>query len=291
MHLYDTDFFKRSRVWRADFLEKLLTEPAPYWHDYQYDLEQHIDKAYVLYLPHREDKKSLLTKRLKQIKTKESNLLDLITWWEGYFNKTEWDPKIHHANYSLKYVWNIEPTPEVIYNIGKGETVIIDDLDKINITASLPESNIALGHASILQDIVDNNIQHALILEDDALFSPGFSWLMERMFKQLPDDWDIFYVSHQPCMYGFKSEPYTEDIVKITSGVWWLSGVFISQKAAKKLIDNFPIIGPIDVWINYHFDDLNVYGTMYNCINQDSTSSSDNTNSFRKAIDDLKNNL
>jgi GR25 family glycosyltransferase involved in LPS biosynthesis len=92
-------------------------------------------------------------------------------------------------------------------------------------------------------------------------------------------------------MYGFKSEPYSEDIVKITSGVWWLSGVFISQRAAKKLVDNFPIIGPIDVWINYHFDDLNVYGAMYNCINQDTVSSSDNTNSFRGAIDDLKNNL
>lgn len=288
MHLYDTEFFKRSRAWRADFLEKLATETASYWHHYQYDLGQHIDKAYVLYLSHREDKKNLLTGRLKETKTKESNLLELITWWKGYFNKTEWDPKIHNANYSLKYVWDIEPTPEVIYNMGKGVNVIINDLNKINITASLPESNIALGHASILQDIVDNNIQHALILEDDVLFSPGFSWLMERMFKQLPDDWDIFYVSYQPCQYGFKSEQYTEDIVKITSGVWWLSGVFISQKAAKKLIDNFPIIGPIDVWINYQFDDLNVYGTMYNCINQDSVSASDNKNSFREAMDNLK---
>lgn len=286
MHLYDTDFFKRSRVWRATFLEKLYSKPARYWDDYQYDLGQHIDKAYILHLPHREDKKSLLTERLKKTKTKESNLLDLVTWWEGYFNTTTWDPKIHNANYSLKYAWDIEPTPEVIHNIGG--IVIIDDLAKINITASLPESNIALGHASILQDIVDNNIQHALILEDDAIFSPGFSWLMERMFKQLPDDWDIFYVSYQPCFYGFKSEQYTEDIIKIKSGAWWLSGVFISQRAAKKLIDNFPIIGPIDVWINYHFEDLNVYGTMYNCINQDSKSSSDNTNSFREAIDNLK---
>jgi hypothetical protein len=286
MYLNDTDFFKRSRVWRTDFLEKINSESPHYWNEYQYNLEQHIDKAYVLYLPHREDKKKLLTKRLQHTKTKESNLLELVTWWEGYFNKTEWDPKIHNPNYSLRYVWDIEPTGEVIYNLGG--TVILDDLNKIGITASLSESNIALGHASILQDIVDNNIQHALILEDDALFSPGFSWLMERMFKQLPDDWDIFYVSYQPCIYGFKSEQYTEDIVKIKSGVWWLSGVFISQRAAKKLVDNFPIIGPIDVWINYHFDDLNVYGTMFNCINQDHKSISDNTNSFKEAINNLK---
>jgi len=289
MYLNDTDFFKRSRVWRTDFLEKINSESPHYWNEYQYNLEQHIDKAYVLYLPHREDKKELLTKRLQHTKTKESNLLELVTWWEGYFNKTEWDPKIHNPNYSLRYVWDIEPTGDVIHYLGG--TVVLDDLNKIGITASLSESNIALGHASILQDIVDNNIQHALILEDDALFSPGFSWLMERMFKQLPDDWDIFYVSYQPCIYGFKSEPYTEDIVKIKSGVWWLSGVFISQRAAKKLVDNFPIIGPIDVWINYHFDDLNVYGTMFNCINQDHTSSSDNTNSFKAVINNLKNNF
>jgi len=289
MYLKDTDFFKRSRVWRTEFLQKIHSEPPHYWNEYQYDLEQHVDKAYVLYLPHREDKKELLTKRLQHTKTKESNLLELVTWWEGYFNKTEWDPKIHNPNYSLRYVWDIEPTGDVIHYLGG--TVVLDDLNKIGITASLSESNIALGHASILQDIVDNNIQHALILEDDALFSPGFSWLMERMFKQLPDDWDIFYVSYQPCIYGFKSEPYTEDIVKIKSGVWWLSGVFISQRAAKKLVDNFPIIGPIDVWINYHFDDLNVYGTMFNCINQDHTSSSDNTNSFKAVINNLKNNF
>ena len=289
MHLYDTDFFKRSRVWRSNFFEKLSSKPAHYWHNYEYDFEQHIDKAYVLYLPHREDKINTLTERLKQNKTKKSNLFDLVTWWEGHYRQTEWDPKIHDANYTLKYVWDIEPTPEVARNIGK--TFAPDDLKNINITASLPESNIALGHAGILQDIVNNNLKAALILEDDALFSPGFTWLMERMFRQLPEDWDIFYVSHQPCMYGFKSEPYSEDIVKITSGVWWLSGVFISQRAAKKLVDNFPIIGPIDVWINYHFDDLNVYGAMYNCINQDTVSSSDNTNSFRGAIDDLKNNL
>ena len=286
MFLNDTDFFKRSRVWRTNFLEKINSESPHYWNEYQYNLEQHIDKAYVLYLPHREDKKKLLTKRLQHTKTKESNLLELVTWWEGYFNRTGWDPKIHNPNYSLRYVWDIEPTGEVIHNLGG--TIIIDDLNKIGITASLSESNIALGHASILQDIVDNNIQHALILEDDALFSPGFSWLMERMFKQLPDDWDIFYVSYQPCVFGFKSELYTEDIVKIKSGVWWLSGVFISQRAAKKLVDNFPIIGPIDVWINYQFDDLNVYGTMYNCINQDHKSSSDNINSFKEAIDNLK---
>lgn len=282
MFLEDTPFYEDSRAWRKNFFEILDQKPAKYWRDYQFDLESHIDKTYILYLPHREDKINTLKTNLQKVKTKNATLLESVTWWEGSFGKTEWDHAIHNPNYSFYYVWNMDQDPKMYLNLGRIPRK--KELENYNITCSLAESNIALGHAGILQDIVDNNIDKAFVMEDDIQFTIGFSWLMDKMFKQLPEDWDVFYVSYHPCVYGFKSQPCSEDIVKIDSGLWWLSGVFISQRAAKKLLDNFPIVGPIDVWINYHLSDLNVYGSKYNCIGQDVQSSSDNTHSYKVAL-------
>ena len=285
MFLENTPFYKDTRVWRSNFFRMLDSKSSKYWNDYELDIDACVDKTYVLHLPHRTDKLKTLKTNLQKIKTKNSTLLDSVTLWEGSFGKTEWDKNIHDPNYSFYYCWNLDPDPMLHENLGRVPDV--QELKDLNIECSLAESNIALGHASILQDIVDTNAKAALILEDDIKFSQGFSWLIEKLFKQLPSDWDIFYVSYQPCMYGFESEPYSEDLVKINSGVWWLSGVFISQRAAKKLIDNLPVIGPVDVWINYHMDDLNVYASKYNCIGQNLNAVSDNTHSYKEAIHNI----
>lgn len=285
MFLQKTPFYKDTRDWRWNFFKTLETKPKKYWDNFELDIDKHVDKTYILHLPHRTDKVEALKTNLQKIKTKNSTLLDSVTWWEGFFGKTEWDKNIHDPNYSFYYCWNLDPDPMLHENLGRVPST--QELKDLNIECSLAESNIALGHTSILQDIVDTGAKAALILEDDILFTIGFSWLIEKMFNQLPPDWDIFYVSYAPCMYGFESEPYSEDLVKINSGVWWLSGVFISQRAAKKLIDNLPVTGPVDVWINYHMNDLNVYGSKYNCIGQNTNSSSDNTHSYKYAIHNI----
>ena len=285
MFLNDTPFYKDTRVWRQKFIETLSEHPRKWWDAIELDIDSMVDKTYVLHLPHRTDKVKWLKERLSEVKTPKSTLLDSVTLWEGSYGKKEWDPKIHTSNYSFQYCWSLDPEPALYDNLGRTPTT--DELNDIIIESSTAESNIALGHAGILQDIVNNNLKSALILEDDVQFSVGFAWLMNKMFKELPEDWDLFYVSYQPCMYGFKSEPFNEDIVKVEQGVWWLSGVFISQRAAQKLIDNFPIIGPIDVWINHHFSELNVYATKYNCISQNTRLSSDNTHSYKEALKNI----
>lgn len=285
MFLEDTHFYEDSRVWRRNFFENLKTRHPQYWREFEFDLTSQVDKTYILHLPHRTDKIKELNKNLKKVRIKGSDLSSAVTWWPGVFEQKEWDYDIHNPNYSFWYCWNMDPDPILYLNLGRIPRK--RELEGHNVKCSLAESNIALGHVSILQDIVDNNIEKAFILEDDVQFTIGFSYLMDRMFKQLPDDWDMFYVSYHPCMWGFKSEPYSEDIVKIDTGVWWLSGVFISQRAAKKLLDNLPVIGPVDVWINYHMSDLNVYGSKYNCIGQNPDTASDNTHSYKLALKNI----
>lgn len=285
MFLEDSPFYKDSRVWRENFIKIIGSNPRRYWDSIVFDIDAYVDKTYMLYLPSRVDKIKNAKEELQRVKTKNSTLLDSITWWEGFYGKTEWDENLHNPEYSFDYVWNIDPDPKVHKKLGRQATE--RELKNLILSTSTAESNIALGHVSILQDIVKNNIQHALILEDDIKLSAGFAWLMEKMLKQLPPDWDMFYVSYEPCYYGFKSEPYAEDIIKVESGVWWMSGVFISQRAAQKLLDNLPVIGPIDVWINYHMDGLNVFSSKYNCIGQNESLKSDNMHSYKYVINNI----
>lgn len=286
MELKKTAFYKATLEWSEKFRKLLRSRPYNFWRRYMFDVNKHVDKIYMLHLPHQINRMVNIEKNLSLIRTPTGTLLDHVTLWAGFYKKTKWDHKLHEPEYSLEYAWKLQPSPELEENLGR--LLSKHERETFKITCSLPESNIALGHLSILQDIVDNNHGHVLILEDDIRICDGFSFLITRAMNELPEDWDILYVSYQPVMYDFKSEPYSEDLVKIQRGVWWMSGVFVSQRAAKKLLSNLPVIGPIDVWINYHFDDLNVFGTKYNYISQNKTIDSNNEHSYHVALKNMK---
>ena len=59
-----------------------------------------------------------------------------------------------------------------------------------------------------------------------------------------------------------------------------MSSYVLTRKAAQKLVDNLPVVGPVDVWINYQFEDMNVFMTIGNLIEQTGVEDSDNTYSF-----------
>jgi hypothetical protein len=59
-----------------------------------------------------------------------------------------------------------------------------------------------------------------------------------------------------------------------------MSSYILTRKAAQKLVDSIPIVGPVDVWINYQFEDMKVFMTIGNLIEQTGVEDSDNTYSF-----------
>tara|TARA_R110002124_G_scaffold71901_1_gene192345 strand:- start:5084 stop:5920 length:837 start_codon:yes stop_codon:yes gene_type:complete len=241
---------------------------------FKIDWDKFIQKTYILNMPHRKDRRISLESKMKQIKTLKGSILSQITWWRGFYGVTEWDKSIHTSEYSFLYHWNVDPNPT-------WKDITEKQMRDVIVKCSIPENNIALGHASILFDIVKNKIPVSLILEDDIDFIPGFTVKIEDIFKkQLPSDFDILYISALPAEHGFQWEEFSEDLVKVNNGIWWLSGFIVSNKGAKALIDALPIVGPVDVWINYQFKDLNVYMTKCNLIDQNIGIPSDNTYSF-----------
>ncbi len=89
-------------------------------------------------------------------------------------------------------------------------TLEIDDLEKKGIYnqelsrkaqrygKSMTTSEVAcsLGHCHIYEDIIANNVQRALIFEDDVFPLLQNIPLFEEMLKLLPADWQIFYFDY-----------------------------------------------------------------------------------------------
>jgi GR25 family glycosyltransferase involved in LPS biosynthesis len=121
-----------------------------------------------------------------------------------------------------------------------------------------------------------------LILEDDAIFHPTFSSSFAKMWKLVPEDWDIFYLGF--CNVGPTTpvvieqqekhdDPRQEQqgqqgqqpdlrisIVRPSYGFYTHAYALRTNKAAQKLLSQLPVVGPIDTWLadNAWFG-MNVY--------------------------------
>jgi GR25 family glycosyltransferase involved in LPS biosynthesis len=64
----------------------------------------------------------------------------------------------------------------------------------INKTISDAEMGIVLTHKLIYLDAIKNNYNNILILEDDCIFRDTFVEDFNKTIKELPNDWDLFYL-------------------------------------------------------------------------------------------------
>jgi glycosyl transferase family 25 len=79
---------------------------------------------------------------------------------------------------------------------------------------SMTTSEIAcsLGHCNIYEDIIANNVQRALIFEDDVFPLLQNIPLFEEMLKALPADWEIFYFDYNK---NEKTVPFKQAIYHV----------------------------------------------------------------------------
>lgn len=74
----------------------------------------------------------------------------------------------------------------------------------------------AISHRLIWDDVVANNYKRVLILEDDAVLSSNFNEEFKRGWKQVPKDFDLFYLGcHFKCG---DSNPIANLVTKVTNG-------------------------------------------------------------------------
>jgi len=61
-----------------------------------------------------------------------------------------------------------------------------------------------LSHVNLYKKIVDENIEMALILEDDCIFNDNFK-NFKMYYDELPDNWEMVYIGYLPMSNIYKS--------------------------------------------------------------------------------------
>ena len=237
------------------------------------DLDTYVQDVVVIHMSKRKDRYRKFKRESKRIKLTDGTLFDKIRIHDAVDGTKirKKRRKDFRPEYSFKSWYNINPEPR---------WKDVKDKDKKMIMSSDPEIGIAFSHMGIWKDIVKKKTPYTLILEDDFTIDVGFQNNLKGVWNELPKDFDLLYLSYLPSSDGFKYDLYKNNLLKVHKGIWWLSGYILSYEGAKKLVDNFPVVGVTDMWINHIMPNMNVYATRSLLIGQRINMKSDNVYSF-----------
>lgn len=123
-----------------------------------------------------------------------------------------------------------------------------------------------LSHLKAYKKILENNLEYAIILEDDVIINDDFDINLNDLINNIPKDYDcIFFGSSFKIKdldyMTFETSTFVSDFLyKKELGTSRTADAYIvSNKAAKKLVDNINEIAlPIDFSLTYFFRHLNM---------------------------------
>jgi hypothetical protein len=95
---------------------------------------------------------------------------------------------------------------------------------------------------------------------------------------------DVLYVSYKEVRYGAPKELASRNVFRPERGLWYLSGYVLSKKGAQALLGLLPCRGPIDLWINHKFREMDVRALRRSVINQRLDTPSTNSYSILPAL-------
>lgn len=154
-----------------------------------------------------------------------------------------------------------------------GSELTKDDLKTINNPITMQSGAIGCGmsHKNAWKYMIDNNIPHALILEDDATINELILKLDNII---IPDNWDVVYVGYHmrggdnTCsrIANIKDREHIKhvnnNVLKYEFNTEYIVGCYgyiLSQKSARKLYDIYNIEIAVDKIIPFQGKDMNIY--------------------------------
>jgi GR25 family glycosyltransferase involved in LPS biosynthesis len=191
------------------------------------------------------------------------------------------DGTIVQPFYTLGDQLFVEPQPHAVPDVF--------DLER-PIRMSQAEIAVACSHIGIWKTIAQSSVPYSLVLEDDVRFERGFGGILDQAWREMEDadranpGFDILYVSYGEVRHGAPKELVSTNVFRPERGLWYLSGYVLSKKGAQALLDLLPCCGPIDLWINHKFRELDVRALCRSVINQRRDLHSTNSYSILPAL-------
>tara|TARA_R110002072_G_scaffold303135_2_gene495225 strand:- start:9897 stop:12053 length:2157 start_codon:yes stop_codon:yes gene_type:complete len=142
------------------------------------------------------------------------------------------------------------------------------------IEMSRAECAVARSHINVWEQVAAGDDEYVLILEDDVWFHSSFArdmnkvWNDLALIKNIKTSFDVLYLSYFEVKNGAPKTILSRNLFRPVRGLWHLSGYVLSREGAKKLIRLLPSRGPIDLWINHHFKELDVLASKQSLISQ-----------------------
>jgi GR25 family glycosyltransferase involved in LPS biosynthesis len=124
------------------------------------------------------------------------------------------------------------------------------------------EIAVARSHVEAWKAIASGADDHVLILEDDAWFTRGAAAGIDRGWQAaLERDRAegrprLLYVSYKDAGGTAERAEVCDALFAPLRGLWFLSGYVLSREGAGALLRAMPVVGPVDLWINYRFTEL-----------------------------------
>jgi GR25 family glycosyltransferase involved in LPS biosynthesis len=234
------------------------------------DVNDAIQRIYIINLDRKPDRWHQVSRELKRIKSRSGISLLNISRRFSAIDARYFDGKID--NDTLRPYFSLADQLQVEPN----QLVRVDEYSKARRVEMTPqEIAVALSHIEVWKLVVASNVPYTLILEDDVYFQHGFarkidaawSYIINRSSK-IPA-FDILFLSFQEVGINPKlKKPRTELARKPDCGIWQASGYVLSLAGAQTLLKMLPVYGPVDLWLNLQFNELDVFLTKQPIIEQ-----------------------
>jgi hypothetical protein len=116
----------------------------------------------------------------------------------------------------------------------------------------------------------------------DAKFAEQTNHVWTALPPQRDDGYrfDLLYLSYHEIVRVNDRRLPSDVLFRPIGGLWWLSGHVLSYSGTKKLLESFPIRGPVDMWMNHQFKTLDVFATSLSVISQRPNWKADNSYSI-----------
>lgn len=109
----------------------------------------------------------------------------------------------------------------------------------------------AMSHRSAWKRIIDQNLESALILEDDIHIDQNFHQKLHQYMRLAkPLMYDVLFIGYHPATIKYISPRSVNDVFVKSPRTYGLFGYVVSKKGAEKLLKIFPIDLQIDTAIS-----------------------------------------
>lgn len=148
------------------------------------------------------------------------------------------------------------------------------------------EVAIARSHVEVWKAVATGSVDHVLVLEDDVWFKYGAAAAIDRGWRAAlrrcgaGSGPHLLYLSYEDAGGTAERADVCDALFRPKRGIWFLSGYVLSREGAATLLRAMPVVGPVDMWMNYRFEELGALALSSPAILQRQDSVSDNSYSI-----------